>query len=112
MTASNDPTRDEVDGMPGGVILEFGSASCPHCQAIQDDLNSLKNEYPTVRHISVEDGPGRPLGRSFRVKLWPTLVLLRDGKIVSQLVRPSGTELTERYAELSSAVAAGREAGA
>ena len=112
MSESNEPTREDVDRMPGGVMLEFGSASCPHCQAIQDDLKSLKNEYPTVRHIPVEDGPGRPLGRSFRVKLWPTLVFLRDGKPVSQLVRPTGTELTEGYAELSSAVAAGRAAGA
>ena len=43
------------------------------------------------RHIRVEDGPGRALGRSFRVKLWPTLVLLRDGQEVARLVRPTQT---------------------
>jgi thioredoxin 1 len=42
-----------------------------------------------VRHIKVEDGPGRPLGRSFRVKLWPTLVFLREGREVARLVRPA-----------------------
>lgn len=41
-----------------------------------------------MRHLKVEDGSGRPLGRSFRVKLWPTLVFLRDGQEVSRLVRP------------------------
>jgi thioredoxin 1 len=42
-----------------------------------------------VRHLRVEDGPGRALGRSFGVKLWPTLVFLRDGREVDRLVRPT-----------------------
>jgi thioredoxin 1 len=41
-----------------------------------------------VRHLKIDDGPGRPLGRSFRVKLWPTLVFLKDGQEVERLVRP------------------------
>jgi thioredoxin 1 len=43
-----------------------------------------------VRHIKVEDGPGRPLGRSFGVRLWPTLVFLREGQERARLVRPQG----------------------
>ena len=42
-----------------------------------------------MRHITVADGKGKPLGRSFRVKLWPTLVFLRDGKESARLVRPA-----------------------
>lgn len=38
--------------------------------------------------MKIEDGPGRPLGRSFRVKLWPTLVFMLGGKEVARLVRP------------------------
>ena len=35
--------------------------------------------------------PGRAgvLGRSFRVQLWPTLILLKDGQEVARGVRPS-----------------------
>ena len=40
----------------------------------------------------MEDGPGQPLGRSFRVKLWPTLVFLRDGQEVARLVRPQDAQ--------------------
>jgi len=43
----------------------------------------------------VEDGPGRPLGRSYRVKLWPTLVFLQDGREVSRLVRPAGAAIEQ-----------------
>jgi thioredoxin 1 len=54
-----------------------------------------------VRHIRVEDGRGRPLGRSFRVKLWPTLVFLKDGKEVARLVRPSGAAIEDALAGLA-----------
>jgi thioredoxin 1 len=58
-------------------------------------LAALLSRHPEVRHIKVEDGKGKPLGRSFRVKLWPTLVLLRDGRVVRQLVRPGAAAIAE-----------------
>ncbi len=97
-----EPTRESVDGMPGDVVLEFGADWCPHCRAIQPALAELKSANPGVRHIVVEDGRGLPLGRSFRVKLWPTLVFLRDGKVLKQLVRPSTVEIGEAFADFSS----------
>ena len=45
--------------------------------------------HPEASHIKVEDGKGKPLGRSFRVKLWPTLVLMDKGKEVGRVVRPN-----------------------
>lgn len=44
---------------------------------------------PRVRHVRVEDGPGRRLGRSFGVKLWPTLIFVLQGREQSRLVRPT-----------------------
>lgn len=38
--------------------------------------------------MKIEDGRGRPLGRAFGIKLWPTLVFLRDGVEVARVVRP------------------------
>lgn len=86
---STPPTRDEVDALPGAVLLEFGTPWCGHCRAAQPLLAAALAAHPAVRHIKVEDGPGRRLGRSFRVKLWPTLVFLRDGAVLAELVRPA-----------------------
>ena len=47
----------------------------------------MKDEETT--HIKVEDGPGQPLGRSYKVKLWPTLVVLKNGQEVARVVRPT-----------------------
>src|SRR6266487_1169847 len=85
---AREPTREEIDALRGPVVLEFGASWCPHCQALRPQLVALLEKYPAVRHIKVEDGKGKPLGRSFRVKLWPTLVFLRDGQVIEQLVRP------------------------
>ena len=80
-------TRAEVDREKGMTVLEFGATWCPICQGAQPlILQALKDRK--VNHLRVEDGPGRPLGRSFRIKLWPTLVFLRDGQEVARVVRP------------------------
>jgi len=83
-----EPSREEVDALEGPALLEFGSPWCGHCRAAQPKIAAAMAEYPGVRHIKVADGKGRRLGRSFIVKLWPTLVFLRDGREVARLVRP------------------------
>ncbi|CAN5913604.1 thioredoxin family protein [soil metagenome] len=102
---SNDrePTREEIERTEGPVLLEFGSAQCGHCRTLAPRLEKLLEEYPDVQHIKVEDGSGKPLGRSFKVKLWPNLVFLRNGQVVQQLARPEVDEVREGLEELSNA---------
>lgn len=83
------PTRAEVDALPGLTLLEFGTTWCGHCRAAQPALAQALAPHAELRHIKVEDGPGQALGRSFRIKLWPTLVLLREGQEVARVVRPT-----------------------
>lgn len=97
----SEPSRDEVDQMTGPVLLEFGASWCPHCQAIQPALETMLAKNPQVEHIVIEDGPGKPLGRSFQVKLWPTLVFMSDGHVVNRLVRPPSERIVDAFAELA-----------
>jgi thioredoxin 1 len=92
-----EPTREEIDRTEGTVLLEFGASWCPFCRALAPEVAGLLRSYSQVRHIKVEDGPGRPLGRSFRVKLWPNLVFLRDGRVIQQLARPAVQEVREAF---------------
>ena len=82
------PTRADVDALPGLTVLEFGTTWCGHCRAAQPAIAEALAQPTPWRHIRVEDGPGQALGRSFHVKLWPTLVLLKDGQEVARVVRP------------------------
>ena len=83
------PSRAAIDALEGEVAVEFGTDWCGHCRAAQPVLAEALAPYPRLRHIRVEDGSGRPLGRSFRVRLWPTVIFLRDGKEVARVVRPA-----------------------
>lgn len=87
--AETEPTRAEVDALEGPTLLEFGTPWCGYCRAAQHPLAEALTAHPGVRHLKIEDGRGRRLGRSFRVKLWPTLVFLKDGKEVARVVRPT-----------------------
>jgi thioredoxin 1 len=85
----NEPTRIEVEACITPTVLEFGATWCGYCQAAQAHIAAVLKNHPAVRHIKIEDGKGKPLGRSFRVKLWPTLIYLEKGAEQSRVVRPN-----------------------
>ena len=87
--AAVDPTRAQIDTLDGPTVLEFGSPSCGYCRATQPLLAAALVDYPRIRHIKIADGIGHRLGRSFGVKLWPTLVFLTQGKETTRLIRPA-----------------------
>lgn len=93
---ATEPARAELDRWPGVVLVEFGAPWCGFCQAAQPAIEGVLREHPEVRHLKVYDGRGKPLGRSFGVKLWPTLILLRDGRELSRAVRPSHRDSVAR----------------
>lgn len=85
-------TRADVDATRGPLVLEFGTNWCGWCRGAQPHIEAAFTKSPDIPHVKVEDGPGRRLGRSFGVKLWPTLVFLKDGQEVARLVRPDSAE--------------------
>ena len=87
--AAESLTRAEVDALPGPTVVEFGSNWCGYCRRAQPLIAEAFGGHPELRHIKVADGSGLPLGRSFGVKLWPTLIFLRDGREIARLVRPA-----------------------
>jgi thioredoxin 1 len=86
--AEKEPSPADIEALAGPAVLEFGTPWCGYCRAAQPLITGALAQHPQLRHIKVEDGSGRRLGRHFKVKLWPTLVMLKDGKEVARLVRP------------------------
>jgi len=86
--AGEEPTRAELDATQGAAVVEFGATWCGHCQAARPLVEELLGGERTVAHYKVEDARGKRLGRTFAVKLWPTLIFLLDGREVARVVRP------------------------
>ena len=91
-------TREDVAASRGPLLLDFGTGWCGHCRAARGIVEAALRAHagnstaPVLRHVRIEDGSGRRLGRAFGVKLWPTLVFLRDGVERARLVRPQAVE--------------------
>ena len=99
--SDTEPKRAEVDAIAGPAVIEFGNPWCGHCRRAQPLLTSALAAHPRVRHIKIADASGRRLGRSFKVKLWPTLVFLSEGKEAARLIRPgSAKEISEALAKI------------
>jgi thioredoxin 1 len=105
--ADVEPLRSDIDAVQSPAVIEFGVPWCPHCQLAQPLIAAAFAGHSAVRHIKVEDGSGRPLGRSFRVKLWPTLIFMTDGKEVARVVRPTDTHtILQAFAQIDSSPSA------
>ena len=96
------PTRAELDAMPGSLVVQFGTDWCGYCQAAEPLIANALADFPNVARLCIEDGKGRPLGRSFGVRLWPTLVFLVDGREVARVTRPAdATVVSQALAEMT-----------
>ena len=90
--AAVEPTRAEVDAFEGATVIEFGTPWCGYCRRAQPLIEEALRFRGDLRHLKIEDGSGRRLGRSFAVKLWPTLIFMNNGKEVARVVRPADAE--------------------
>lgn len=83
-----EPSPAEIAASRGPLVIEFGDKYCGICSAARPAIEKAMKTRPDIRLLKIADGRGRPLGRSFGIKLWPTLVFLQDGQEVTRLVRP------------------------
>jgi len=91
-----EPTREQIDETTRPTVIEFGTPWCGYCMVAQPLIEAAFRNHEGVHHLKVEDGKGRALGRSFRVKLWPTLIFLKGGTEQERLVRPTQQDAIEQ----------------
>ena len=90
-------THEELTASKGWLLLEFGENWCPICQQAQPLIREVLTRFTDIERKMIIDGKGKRLGRVFKVKLWPSLILLYNGEEKGKLVRPESTLQIEQW---------------
>ena len=81
ITANN--FEKEALQSPLPVLLDFWAPWCGPCRMLAPELKALADEYAgrvVVSKVNVDEEP--ELAAAFRVSSIPTVVVIRDGKVV------------------------------
>jgi thioredoxin 1 len=84
---TDDSFEADVLGAKGAVLVDFWAEWCGPCKAIAPALEEIAGEFAdklTVAKVNVDENPSTP--GSYGVRGIPTLILFKDGKMVSQKV--------------------------
>lgn len=73
--------------MRGPVLVHFSASWCPPCRTIEQPLEEIAEEFRGRAHVArVDVDQSGDLTQRFGVRSVPTLILLRAGRVVDQVV--------------------------
>lgn len=78
--------REEVLNSDKTVLLDFWASWCGPCRMVSPIVDEIAAERPDIKVGKVNVDEQSELAAQFRVMSIPTLVVIKDGKIVNQAV--------------------------
>ena len=90
ITADN--FKEEVLDNTKTVLLDFWATWCGPCMMISPIVDEIAEETPelVVGKVNVDEQPG--LAQAFGIESIPTLVVVKDGQVVNQMIGLSQKE--------------------
>ena len=76
--------HDEVMNSEKPVLLDFWASWCGPCRMVGPVIDEIAGERPDVKVCKVNVDTERELASTFKVMSIPTLVVIKDGKIVNR----------------------------
>lgn len=87
ISVSDESFEADVIGSSKPVLVDFWASWCAPCKAIAPSLEEISNELGeeiTIAKINIDDNPLTP--SKFGVRGIPTMMIFKDGKVVSTQV--------------------------
>lgn len=78
--------QEEVIRSDKPVLLDFWASWCGPCQMVGPILEEIAKEHSDIKVGKINVDEERELAEQFQVMSIPTLVVVKDGRIVNQAV--------------------------
>lgn len=86
ITVTKDNFEAEVINSDKPVLLDFWAGWCMPCQMVAPTIEEIANEVTHTKVGKVNVDEETELAEAFQVMSIPTLVLVKEGKVVDQAV--------------------------
>ena len=78
--------QEEVVQSDKPVLVDFWASWCGPCRMVSPIVDEIAQERPDVKVVKVNVDQEQELALKFGVMSIPTLVVMKDGKVVNQAV--------------------------
>ena len=76
--------QNEVMNSDKPVLLDFWAPWCGPCRMVVPIVEEIAKERPDIKVVKINVDEQPELAQQFRVMSIPTLVVMKDGKVVAQ----------------------------
>ncbi|KAM6555192.1 hypothetical protein CsatB_015954 [Cannabis sativa] len=88
------------------VVVDFTATWCGPCRVIGPILADLAKKTPNVVFLKVDVDELQDVATEWEIEAMPTILFLKEGKIVDKIVGAKKDELVEKVARYSAVAAA------
>ncbi len=68
------------------VLIDFFATWCGPCKMVSPVVDEIANEHPEIKVCKLDVDKNMDLARTFQVMSVPTLVAMKDGKMINKTI--------------------------